>query len=70
MHIYLKERESRPMTPEVIDQDYTVLPANRQASMTEKDRKAHAKEEKERIKVGIILRSSKLKEPFLSPHPV
>lgn len=39
------------MTPEVIDQDYTVLPANRQASMTEKDRKAHAKEEKERIKV-------------------
>lgn len=42
-----EEPDSRPMTPEVIDQDYTVLPANPQVA---KDKKLSAKEEKERIK--------------------
>ncbi|XP_045215887.2 protein 4.1-like isoform X2 [Mercenaria mercenaria] len=46
-----EEPDSRPMTPEVIDQDYTVLPAHKpQSAMTDKEKKAFAKQEKERIK--------------------
>lgn len=46
-----EEHDSRPMTPEVIAQDYTVLPAQRpQSTMSDKEKKAFAKQEKERIK--------------------
>ncbi|KAL4228311.1 hypothetical protein ACF0H5_013742 [Mactra antiquata] len=47
-----EEIDSRPMTPEVIDQDYTVLPSNRPppSAMSDKEKKAYAKQEKERIK--------------------
>lgn len=52
-HVCLKEHDSRPMTPEVIAQDYTVLPAQRpQSAMSDKEKKAFAKQEKERIKVS------------------
>lgn len=52
-HDCLKEQDSRPMTPEVIDQDYTVLPSNRPppSAMSDKEKKAFAKQEKERMKV-------------------
>lgn len=38
------------IAPEVIAQDYTVLPSKPTAGMTDKERKAFAKQEKERIK--------------------